>query len=129
MEMVMVIRSDRLFSVCVKGSMLNHSLSGTRTSKGRGIVGLLSLRSTMITVRTAVPTNLGLPRSVAVTTSLFKETHPRLEHWDQFDPVSFFFLTPTTVLFFFFYPVFQKNSEREKTKNSFIFRERTKRTH
>lgn len=42
-----------------------------RTSWGRGIVGLLSFWSTMITVNVAEPANRGLPLSVAVTTSLW----------------------------------------------------------
>lgn len=44
--------------------------SGTRISRGRGIMGRLSLRSTMITVRVAEPASRGVPLSVAVTTSL-----------------------------------------------------------
>lgn len=52
--------------------MFAHSLSGTRTSLGRGIVGLLSLRSTIITVTVAEPASLGLPRSVAIITSLIQ---------------------------------------------------------
>lgn len=47
-----------------------YLLSGIRTSWGRGIVGLLSFWSTIITVSVAEPANLGLPLSVAVTTSL-----------------------------------------------------------
>lgn len=41
-----------------------------RTSWGKGIVGLLSFWSTMITVNVVEPANRGLPLSVAVTTSL-----------------------------------------------------------
>lgn len=48
----------------------NHSLSGMRTSFGRGIVGLLSFWSMMITVNVADPASLGLPLSVAVITNL-----------------------------------------------------------
>lgn len=49
----------------------NHSLSGMRTSFGRGIVGLLSFWSMMITVNVADPASLGLPLSVAVITNLW----------------------------------------------------------
>lgn len=42
-----------------------------RTSWGKGIVGLLSFWSTIITVNVAEPANRGLPLSVAVTTSLW----------------------------------------------------------
>lgn len=48
-------------------------LSGTRTSRGTGMVGLLSFRSTMITVRVAEPANRGVPLSVAVITKLKKK--------------------------------------------------------
>ena len=49
--------------------------SGTRTSLGSGMVGLLSLRSTMMTVRVAEPASRGDPLSVAMTTSLEPHTH------------------------------------------------------
>lgn len=57
-----------------KNTTLNeimYSLSGMRTSLGKGIVGLLSFWSTMITVSVAEPANRGLPLSVAVTTNLW----------------------------------------------------------
>lgn len=44
-----------------------------RISCGKGIVGLLSFWSTMITVSVAEPASLGLPLSVAVITSLGKD--------------------------------------------------------
>lgn len=47
-----------------------HLLSGTRTSQGNGMVGLLSLTSITTTVSVAEPTRGGVPLSIAVTTNL-----------------------------------------------------------
>ena len=56
-----------------------------RTSLGNGIVGLLSFWSMMITVKVAEPANLGLPLSVAVTTSLWVSKEK-----DVFQKVSYY---------------------------------------
>lgn len=54
-----------------KKHVVKDLLSGMRISWGKGIVGLLSFWSTMITVSVVEPANRGLPLSVAVTTSLW----------------------------------------------------------
>lgn len=51
-----------------------HLLSGTRTSQGNGMVGLLSLMSITTTVSVAEPTRGGVPLSIAVTTKLWAST-------------------------------------------------------
>ena len=55
-----------------------HLLSGTRTSQGNGMVGLLSLMSITTTVSVAEPTRGGVPLSIAVTTKLWAST--RAQH-------------------------------------------------
>lgn len=54
-----------------------HLLSGTRTSQGNGMVGLLSLMSITTTVSVAEPTRGGVPLSIAVTTKLWESTRAR----------------------------------------------------
>lgn len=66
-------------SPCVIGATLPHGvelhlLSGTRTSQGNGMVGLLSLTSITTTVSVAEPTSGGVPLSMAVTTKLWVST-------------------------------------------------------
>lgn len=51
-----------------------HLLSGTRTSAGTGMVGLLSFTSSTTTVSVAEPTSGGVPLSVAVSTKLWAGT-------------------------------------------------------
>lgn len=56
-----------------------HLLSGTRTSQGNGMVGLLSLMSITTTVSVAEPTRGGVPLSIAVTTKLQESTKAQQE--------------------------------------------------
>lgn len=56
-----------------------HLLSGTRTSQGNGMVGLLSLMSITTTVSVAEPTRGGVPLSIAVTTKLQESTEAQHE--------------------------------------------------
>lgn len=51
-----------------------YLLSGTRTSQGKGMVGLLSFTSITTTVSVAEPTSGGVPLSIAVTTKLRAST-------------------------------------------------------